>query len=695
MSKSDDSHNQSISDLVEENEKRTSEAKENLVRAKLRATIQDIQEGKEQSRDNSLERDNEIYTLLEMLKKVGLKEGEDYAFEEVPFDYNNTVPELNIRVDDNVLHFSAMGEVTDIIPIEEIVNAGDDSYEWRFLKLKSIDLEKLGIDVKNLDLERDEIEGVENHTESISDLVEENEKRTSEAKENLVRAKLRATIQDIQEGKEQSRDNSLERDNEIYTLLEMLKKVGLKEGEDYAFEEVPFDYNNTVPELNIRVDDNVLHFSAMGEVTDIIPIEEIVNAGDDFYEWRFLKLKSIDLEKLGIDVKKLDLKIDKIEETKSNRKEFEDSLLREDVEEYYLSKTPEELKSEFGVEVSRMVGFEQKNAHHCYDLWQHTLHTVASIDVNGLTEEQAKKLKVAAFFHDIGKPDVVGFNPRTNQQNFINHAMHSVDIATHMLEKLGYSKKEIQQISFYIAHHDDFLNYKGQVANKDKNHIFFRETTPSTVEEIVVQNQIDWEKLGIQCYLPTHTGNENIDKRNRSINSANNIKKRYICSSLVNEIEPTFKDFKNQPVKANVNMDDIKAKLATGEYMAEYIPTKEDYRLLLEICKADARAQSEKVITINPRTKQEVVSDTRDRKLSTIKSIEEVMDVAYREGTDKISEATKKEIDSDGNEFLEKMLRYATRRCEVRDNNNKAEKLSKEYENLLSKDSHSLDDNLR
>ena len=88
-----------------------------------------------------------------------------------------------------------------------------------------------------------------------------------------------------------------------------------------------------------------------------------------------------------------------------------------------------------------MVGFEQKNAHHCYDLWQHTLHTVASIDVNGLTEEQAKKLKVAAFFHDIGKPDVVGFNPRTNQQNFINHAMHSVDIATHMLEKLGYSKK--------------------------------------------------------------------------------------------------------------------------------------------------------------------------------------------------------------------------------------------------------------
>ena len=508
-----------------------------------------------------------------------------------------------------------------------------------------------------------------------------------------------------------------------------------------------------------------------------------------------------------------------IQQPKDARQLFEESLLRKDVVEYYLLKTPEELEAEFGTAVSRMVGFEQKNAHHCYDLWQHTLHTVESIDTTNLTPEQVKKLKVVAFFHDIGKPDVVGFNPRTNQQNFINHAVHSVDIAKPMLEKLGYTPEEIQQIGFFIAHHDDFLNYKGTLADKDKAHVFFRETNPSTVAEIVVQNQIDWEKLGIQCYLPTHTGNEGIDKRNGRINSTNNIKKRYICSALVNGVEPKFRDFKKQPVKVDVDMEDIRAKLATGQYSAEYIPTKEDYRLLLEICKADARAQSEEVITIDPNTRKEVISDTRERKVATMQNIEDVITLAYRYGTDKIDEATKKETEeitgysfeqfikdsipqalgekrpvvickdgteysiqassfhacsprkdgldayeefeiyalenwddleefmnyddvagnvplevverilkthggldrekmmkrmqeqkgvyqpkseayekmireaSGGNEFLEKMLRYATRRCEVRDTNEKAKQLSEEYEAQLSKGQHSLDDN--
>ena len=54
-------------------------------------------------------------------------------------------------------------------------------------------------------------------------------------------------------------------------------------------------------------------------------------------------------------------------------------------------------------------------------------------------------------------------------------------------------------------------------------------------------------------------------------NNANNIRKRYICSALVNGVEPSFRDFKNQPVKVDVDMEDIKAKLATGEYSTEYV----------------------------------------------------------------------------------------------------------------------------
>lgn len=46
-----------------------------------------------------------------------------------------------------------------------------------------------------------------------------------------------------------------------------------------------------------------------------------------------------------------------------NREDFENSLLRDDVAEYYLSKSKEEIESEFGPEVAKMVDFKQKNFH--------------------------------------------------------------------------------------------------------------------------------------------------------------------------------------------------------------------------------------------------------------------------------------------------------------------------------------------
>lgn len=48
-----------------------------------------------------------------------------------------------------------------------------------------------------------------------------------------------------------------------------------------------------------------------------------------------------------------------------------------------------------------MVDYDQRNPHHCYDLFLHVLHTVQFVGSNSPTP-----LLVAAFFHDIGKPYV-------------------------------------------------------------------------------------------------------------------------------------------------------------------------------------------------------------------------------------------------------------------------------------------------
>ena len=252
---------------------------------------------------------------------------------------------------------------------------------------------------------------------------------------------------------------------------------------------------------------------------------------------------------------------------------FEESLLREDVVEYYLSKTKEELLEELGTKVARMKGFEQKNAHHCYDLYEHTIRTVQGINSEGLSPEEFKKLRIAAFFHDIGKPDVSKFNEKTGQQVFYGHAVHSVEVAKPILEKLGYSEDEISQISFYIAHHDDFISYKTKIEPYMRNHQFIREINDKSVAEKIIENQYDFKSMGYD---------------------ENQI--RAIVYTLANGKKPDFRDFKGKPITVNVDMKEVINKINSAKYNMEFVPTQKDYYLLLRVCKADAGAQSEVAI---------------------------------------------------------------------------------------------------
>lgn len=644
-----------------------------LIKTKLQEAVKASKEKREleeSERADYIFTDDEVGILIRLLNEQGLEQGKDFM-NFVKSDYDS--PDysfLLIKINGDYIGLSTdnwggedMPSVINIDDIKQIIGG-----------FGSIELEKI-VDLTDIDLEQIQIG---NSSRANRDSDETAKSKSIAKKENFVRAKLEETIKDVMAGKEQSSDNGLNRNDEIYVLLDMLKKAGLEEEKDFIFEEEPFEYNVTVPELHIRMGDDIFHFNGMSAVTNIIPlkeIEEYVGENSEYYEARLLKLKPIEWEKLGLSIapiQKYDVQPRKINDI---RQQFEDSLLREDVVEYYLSKTPAELEVEFGPEVTRMVGFEQKNMHHCYDLWRHTLHTVEAVDTTGITEQQAKKLKVAAFFHDIGKPDVTGFNPKTQQQTFYNHAVRSVDIARPILEKLGYSESEINQISFFIGHHDDFINYKLSIDSKQQGHSFFREISPSTVAEIVTQNKYDFTKLGFESYLSTHTESEKTNKRNNSVNNENKLKIRYICSVLNhNGVEPIFKDFKGNPINISVNMEDVKSKVFSGEYNAQYIPSLEDYQLLLELCKADAKAQNEVV-----RDKSGNIIDSRKRKLETMERIEQVMPEAYK-------------IVEDKDKFLEDILMSATKRVQIREQAQKAKDLEDEYDKELSQSQQSLEE---
>lgn len=179
-------------------------------------------------------------------------------------------------------------------------------------------------------------------------------------------------------------------------------------------------------------------------------------------------LKSVSVQQLEDMLDGKEISKEKI----SKRERFEQALLRDDVIDYFLEKSPEEIEALFGTEVATMVGFDQNNPHHCYDLFEHTLNTVEGIDTEGLSPEDVIKLKVAAFLHDVGKPQVA--MKKGDKTVFYNHAKKSAEMSEVILGALDYEKEEIAQIKFFIEHHDDFINFKREDEEWNRKNRFLR-----------------------------------------------------------------------------------------------------------------------------------------------------------------------------------------------------------------------------
>ena len=142
-----------------------------------------------------------------------------------------------------------------------------------------------------------------------------------------------------------------------------------------------------------------------------------------------------------------------------DRNQFESYLKEDNVTEKFLHMEKGELQNAFGEEFLKTVDYgDQNNNSHQYDLFEHILRTVDNVGTQNLNEEDLLKVKIAAFFHDIGKPSVAQLNEKTWQTQFIGHAKESAILAEEILANLGYSKNEINELSFLIKCHDDFIN---------------------------------------------------------------------------------------------------------------------------------------------------------------------------------------------------------------------------------------------
>lgn len=97
-------------------------------------------------------------------------------------------------------------------------------------------------------------------------------------------------------------------------------------------------------------------------------------------------------------------------------------------------------------EILPAVGFDQHNRHHCYDVWEHTLHALEVIAPDPV-------LRYTMLFHDLGKPhtytqDAAGVG------HFYGHGKVSRTLAAAAMERLRFDHSSRDRILCLVEYHD-------------------------------------------------------------------------------------------------------------------------------------------------------------------------------------------------------------------------------------------------
>ncbi|HJK96799.1 MAG TPA: HD domain-containing protein, partial [Polyangiaceae bacterium LLY-WYZ-14_1] len=88
-----------------------------------------------------------------------------------------------------------------------------------------------------------------------------------------------------------------------------------------------------------------------------------------------------------------------------------------------------------------------QNAHHAYDVWTHTLHCLDAARGHG------PELRLAALFHDLGKPRTRALSEKTEDWTFYGHEKVGAGMADEWLESHRFSRRERETVVHLVRHH--------------------------------------------------------------------------------------------------------------------------------------------------------------------------------------------------------------------------------------------------
>jgi len=97
-------------------------------------------------------------------------------------------------------------------------------------------------------------------------------------------------------------------------------------------------------------------------------------------------------------------------------------------------------------ELEPCVGFDQRNPHHCYDVYTHSVKAMAAVP-------PVPTLRLAALLHDVGKPATFSMDD-IGTGHFYGHPKVSAQLADRALARLRLDNSTREQVVTLIARHD-------------------------------------------------------------------------------------------------------------------------------------------------------------------------------------------------------------------------------------------------
>lgn len=97
-------------------------------------------------------------------------------------------------------------------------------------------------------------------------------------------------------------------------------------------------------------------------------------------------------------------------------------------------------------EISPAVGFDQRNKHHCFDVWEHSVRAVAAAAPDPI-------LRYTLLLHDLGKPSTFSVDEK-GVGHFYNHGRVSAEIAKQVCHRLRMDNHSCETIERLVRYHD-------------------------------------------------------------------------------------------------------------------------------------------------------------------------------------------------------------------------------------------------